>query len=116
MNHSHQNATPGRIVSALLADDPEMLDLVEEFVNGLTNRADNFRQAHQRLDWDRLTALAHQLKGAGGSYGYPDLSTLGATMESSFRIHSAEQFASWMEQLESLSAAARAGLPSSPPD
>lgn len=106
---------PRKLVSAVLADEPDIYDLVEEFVDGLTSRIDEFQQAYQQLDWDRLTVLAHQLKGAGGSYGYPDLSALAAAMESCFRNHSAEQFSAWMEQLVCLSAAARAGLQDSQP-
>jgi HPt (histidine-containing phosphotransfer) domain-containing protein len=102
---------PDRLVSDLLRDDPETRDLVEEFVEGLTGRVAQLRQAYERLDWGTLTTLAHQLKGAGGSYGYSDLSRLCATMEAAFRTHSADQFATWMSQLEQLIAAARAGLP-----
>jgi len=106
----HPAATPDKLVSGLLLDDPDMYDLVEEFVDGLTGRLAEFRQAYQRLDWDNLTRLAHQLKGAGGSFGYPDLSSLAATMERAFRLHSGNEFASWIKRLERLIGAARAGL------
>jgi len=107
---SEQATIPDRLVSALLLDDPEMSDLVEEFVDGLSGRMDALRQAYDQLDWDRLTMLAHQFKGAGGSYGYADLSRLAKTMEDAFRAHSAGQFEEWMTQLGKLIAAARAGL------
>jgi HPt (histidine-containing phosphotransfer) domain-containing protein len=97
-------------VSDLLVDDPDMLDIVEEFVEGLETRLDEFRQAFEQLDWDHLTKLAHQLKGAGGSYGYAKLSNLARDMEAGFRACSAGQFVEWIAQFEKLIAAARAGL------
>jgi HPt (histidine-containing phosphotransfer) domain-containing protein len=108
-------AVQNKIVSELLLDDPEMYDLVEEFVNSLADRATELRQAYEQLDWDYLTTLAHQLKGAGGSYGYAELSELCATMETAFRTHSADEFAAWITQLERLIAAANAGLQSTEP-
>lgn len=110
MSTDGQAAIPDRLVSALLADDPDLLDLVEEFVEGLGQRAEELRQAFEQLDWDCLVKIAHQLKGAGGSYGYGDLSKLAKEMEDAFRAHSAEHFARQMTQFEQLIAAAWAGL------
>ena len=110
MSASEPASTQMKIVSDLLRDDPEMYDLVEEFVGGLTDRVNEFRRAYERLDWNNLTTLAHQLKGAGGSYGYSELSKLCAQMETAFRAHSADDFTAWIGQLEQLIAAAHAGL------
>ncbi len=110
MSTPEQATIPDRLVSALLLDDPEMSDLVEEFVDGLSGRMDALRQAYEQLDWDRLTMLAHQLKGAGGSYGYAELSVFARKIESAFQTHSADQFADWMAQFAKLIAAARSGL------
>jgi len=103
-------AIPDKLVSDLLVDDPDVFDLVEGFVEGLSRRLNEFRQAFEQHDWDNLARLAHQLKGAGGSYGYADLSRLAKTMEDAFRAHSAGQFEEWMTRLEKLIAAAHAGL------
>jgi HPt (histidine-containing phosphotransfer) domain-containing protein len=110
VNSANTTTLPGTLTSDLLRDDPEMHDLVQEFIDGLPGRIADLRQAQGRLDWDVLAKLAHQLKGAGGSYGYPDLSRLGAQMEEHFRAHSIGSFSHWMEQLEHLTGAARAGL------
>jgi len=98
------------LVSQLLADDPDLRDLVEEFVNELPERLQNIRVAYEALDWERLARLAHQLKGAGGSYGYPDISRLAAEMEAAFRRQDAGDFPRWMERLAGLAEAARRGL------
>jgi len=99
-----------KLVSLLMQEDPELRDIVEEFVNGLASRLEELKHAYETLDWDQLTTLAHRLKGAGGSYGYPDISQLCAEMEKSFRDHRADAFTSYSEQLNKLAAAAIAGL------
>lgn len=110
MSGSDPANCPQKLVSGLLLEDPDLRDIVAEFVDGLTERIAELKQAYERLDWELLTSLAHQLKGAGGSYGYPDLSDLGATMEQHFRAGSAGSFTYWLQELEQLTTAARAGL------
>lgn len=101
---------PARLISQLLLEEADLRDLVEEFVSELPRRLSELRQAFERLDWSRLISLAHQLKGAAGSYGYPDISAVAAAMESAFRTHHAECFGQWASELERLTAAASAGL------
>lgn len=101
---------PKKLISELLADDPDMKDIVEDFVNGLDERLRELQDAHTKLDWQMMAMLAHRLKGAGGSYGYPPISTLGGTMESSFKAQQPGEFETWMQQLNDLVAAAKAGL------
>jgi len=97
-------------VSNLLAEEPDLRDLVENFVNGLDDRLSRLRSACEKLDWQQLVLLTHQLKGAAGSYGYPQLSELAATMEQAVRARTADQLSDWLRQLEQLVAAAHAGL------
>jgi len=99
-----------RLVSQLLLEDADLRDIVEEFVEGLTARMDELKAAHERMDWDELAMLAHRLKGAAGSYGYPDISQLCARMEQAFGAHQADSFATWLAELSDLLHAAREGL------
>ncbi len=64
-----------------LADDPDMLPLVHEFLRLLPDRMalfDSHREPEQR---SALASAAHQLKGAAGGYGYMSLSELARTVE-----------------------------------
>lgn len=110
MNSSGLTATIEPLVSHLLAEDEGLRDIVEEFVTGLSDRMAELRTAHEQLDWEMLRTLAHRLKGAGGSYGYPDLSELGKRMEDNFKAQRADDFVAWIQQFERLTAAASAGL------
>lgn len=99
------------LVSQLLLDDPDLADVVAEFVGELPGRISELRTAFDTLDWELLRTLAHRLKGAGGSYGYPDVSRLAATMEDAFREHRSDSFGEWINELQQLASAAQAGLP-----
>jgi HPt (histidine-containing phosphotransfer) domain-containing protein len=104
------SSPPQRIVSQMLLQDSDLRDLVEEFVAALPRRLDEIRRAFEQLDWTQLAMLTHRLKGAGGSYGYPQLSRLAAEMEQGFLTRQAERFADWARQFEQLVAAFSAGL------
>ncbi len=63
------------------ADDPEMSDLVELFVEELPDRIQALQESFEKSQFDQLRHLAHQIKGAGGGYGYPILSTVAGELE-----------------------------------
>ena len=103
---------PQLLISQLLLEDEDLRDIVEEFVDGLETRLAEIRQAYDQMDWDAMSRLAHQLKGAGGSYGYPDISQVAASMEQGFRVQDASNFDDWFNDLTELTTAARQGLQS----
>ena len=106
-----ETTVPGMISSDLLRTDPDLLDIVQEFLDGIPTRIAELQAAFAAKNFETLEILAHRLKGAGGSYGYAELSALGAMMEQQFKAHSAGGFPNWMKQLEQLSEAAKRGLP-----
>ncbi|MFN0136854.1 MAG: Hpt domain-containing protein [Phycisphaerae bacterium] len=110
MSEQNPPLSASKLISELLADDPDLREVVEEFVEGLDGRMREIQTAYQKLDWQMLGMLAHRLKGAGGSYGYPAISMLGRTMETSFKAQQPGEFTAWMEQLDQLVKAAKAGL------
>ncbi len=81
--HGGQNASRGAddVLISDLADDPDMLPLVHEFLHQLSDRMalfDSHRELEQR---SALASAAHQLKGAAGGYGYMSISELARTVE-----------------------------------
>ena len=70
-----------RIASELVREDPSCADLVEEFLAGLATRLKSMETAIRDADLTTLRTAAHQLKGSGGGYGYPELTRLAAELE-----------------------------------
>jgi hypothetical protein len=58
-------------------------DLRRRFVNGLPARLQALEAAQVAGDPQALSELAHDLKGAGGSFGHPELSAIGRRLERS---------------------------------
>ena len=63
------------------ADDADLVELIDEFAAGLEADVESMRKALENGGHDGLRRLAHQMKGAGGSYGYPMLTEAAKTVE-----------------------------------
>ncbi|MBL8763337.1 MAG: Hpt domain-containing protein [Phycisphaerae bacterium] len=64
------------------AQDPEMREIVGLFINEMPTRIAAMRSAWEGQRLEELRRLAHQLKGAGGGYGFPDLGSAAGGLES----------------------------------
>lgn len=67
------------------AADPTLLPLIRDYVAELPSRIAELRQALEAGMLDRVSSLAHQLRGIGGSYGYPALTESGGLIEDAIR-------------------------------
>ena len=65
--------TADAIFSELPTDDPDLREIVEEFVDCLHAKLPAMQAANARGDLAELARLAHWLKGSGGSAGFPIL-------------------------------------------
>lgn len=74
-----------------LMEQPNLARLVEWFVRGLRIRLIAMEHAWRAEAWDELAHLAHQLKGAGASYGYKPISEAAAALETAARENAAQQ-------------------------
>lgn len=62
-------------------DDPDMLEIVREFADELPERREAMQASLASGDLEGLCTLAHQLKGAGGGYGFPQITEAAAELE-----------------------------------
>ncbi len=74
-------APPSALVVSELADDAEKGDLVERFVGGLAAKATQIEEAFAANDRETVRRVAHQLRGAGGGYGFPSITAAAARLE-----------------------------------
>jgi signal transduction histidine kinase/CheY-like chemotaxis protein len=72
----------GEIVSTV-ADDPVMAEVLGEFVANLSVEVASLRSLVQANDLTHLRHAVHQIKGAGGSYGFQCISDAAAVAEQS---------------------------------
>ena len=68
-----------------LAVDPDLAELVDVFVNEVPDRVARMQKLAAGHDWEGLRRLAHQLRGAAGSYGFGDVTPFAARLESNLK-------------------------------
>ncbi len=90
-------------------NDADLVELIDEFVAGLEGDIRAMRKALESGDYDGLRRLAHQMKGAGGSYGYPMLTKAAKIIEAVAKAKDVETGKTALDKLESLCLAAYRG-------
>lgn len=68
-------------VHSSFASDPDMVEIVREFALELPGRADGLERLLASQALDELRVTAHQLKGAGGGYGFDEITQLAGALE-----------------------------------
>lgn len=95
------------VESTLPTDDVEFLEIVQMFVDRLSGRLIEMRDAAARQDYAELAILGHWLKGAGGTAGFPDLTASGAAVEQCAKSRDAEGVAAKLAELKSVASRIR---------
>lgn len=75
--------------------DPDLADLIPEFLDRRQQDVSELLNAVQRMDFQTVTTIGHQMKGSGSGYGFDYLSELGEKIEE-------EAMASRMEKIPDL--------------
>jgi CheY-like chemotaxis protein/HPt (histidine-containing phosphotransfer) domain-containing protein len=95
---SHPVESTGPI---LVEPPPDLEELVPEYLSERKTEVNVFRNLMEKSDFESIRILAHNLKGNGRSFGFPELTDIGAAMESSAREAGAATLARQLEQLAS---------------
>ncbi len=66
-------------------DDLDMMEIVQEFADELPGRAESAETLLRDGDLSELQRLAHQLKGAGGGYGFDAITEVAAALEQALK-------------------------------
>jgi histidine phosphotransfer protein HptB len=66
-----------------LANDPDLGEIVDMFVDEMPERVTLIQQLLEASDWEGVRRAAHQLKGSAGSHGFMPISPVAATVEQS---------------------------------
>jgi HPt (histidine-containing phosphotransfer) domain-containing protein len=84
------------------ADDADLVELIDEFAAGLEEEVKTMRKVLEGGDYDGLRRLAHQMKGAGGSYGYPMLTETAKILENAAKSRDVEAGTTALDEFEVL--------------
>ncbi|MBE0623045.1 MAG: Hpt domain-containing protein [Burkholderiales bacterium] len=85
----------------IIAVDAQIAALVPRFLANRAADVGKIRAALARADFEAVRVAAHGMKGAGGGYGFPEISRLGAEMEEGARQCDAAAVDALVASLES---------------
>ncbi len=68
-------------IRSIYEDDPDMLEIVREFAAELPGRIAELESKLEAGSLRELQTMAHQLKGAGGGYGFGPVTDAAAVLE-----------------------------------
>jgi len=91
------------LVSTLPTQDPDFREIVAEFVERLRQQLTAMQQALKREDFQELSRLAHWLKGAGGTAGFPAFTQPARELETLARDQQCDQIEAALAELLQLS-------------
>lgn len=77
--------TQSDLIHSELGDPEAFGEIVELFLEQLPKRLDQLEAFLNSADYRQLALFTHQLKGAGGGYGYPGLTQRAAKLEAEAR-------------------------------
>ena len=90
------------IVSELLAEEPDMIELVSYFIDRLPGYQSAMKDAAAAHDFGRIGTCAHDLKAVGGGYGYPSLLALATAFEAAVAVENEPAVLRLVEDFDAL--------------
>jgi CheY-like chemotaxis protein/HPt (histidine-containing phosphotransfer) domain-containing protein len=106
---THTRASSADGIQSQFADDPDMADVIEQFLARLPGTMTAMTESLERSGHEDLRRLAHQLKGAGGGYGYPSLTEQARKLEDATRSADVEAERLALTELMALARSVLAG-------
>jgi HPt (histidine-containing phosphotransfer) domain-containing protein len=91
------------IISTILKDEPEYADLVEVFVKRLPPTVSKAQQLFNEKNWPQFQKEIHDLKGMGGSYGFPMVTELAGNIGIQLRNDNTVAVQGLLQELEVIS-------------
>lgn len=95
-----------------LAEDPDLAEIVEMFVDEMPERIETMLDCLQSEDWEGLRRASHQLKGAAGSYGFSTITPCAGKLEAAVKQTQPEtEIRRAVDELVAMCRSVRAGTP-----
>ncbi len=106
---SQPSASHPEIIRSSSGDDPDLAEIIGQFVEKLPTQITAMAKALANNDYDELRILAYRLKGSGGGYGYACLTEVARTVEAAAKASDTEAATLALNELRKLVDAIVAG-------
>src|SRR6185437_8742635 len=91
---------PTDSLRSAFATDPDMKEVLGEFIGALPGQVSRIADLLREQSMEELRRIVHQLKGAGGGYGFGPITKLAASAE--HRIKSGDPLTTISAEVEAL--------------
>jgi PAS domain S-box-containing protein len=89
----------GRKDAILVRADPKFTDLIPGFLQNRRHDVIAMLDALDRGDFEAVESLGHGMKGAGGSWGFQDITDIGAALEHAAKSADSDASRKWVGEL-----------------
>lgn len=77
-------------------------EAIAKYLERRVTDIENCRTALQSGNLTVLETVGHQLKGNGSTFGFPEISTVGQSLEQAAKEHDNDAALHWVDELESI--------------
>ena len=81
-------------------DDDEWAEMQEMYINHTSKKLKNIKENLDSAAFDSLRTFGHNIKGSGGMYGFNEITSRGAAIESAAMNENLEDIKSHLDALE----------------
>ena len=81
-------------------DDDEWAEMQEMYINHTSKELKNIKENLDSAVFDSLRTFGHNIKGSGGMYGFDEITSRGAEIESAAMNENLEDIKSHLDALE----------------
>lgn len=85
MSVNQGTTTAGQPLRSTLANDPDMHELIQLYIQDLPTRLDGIRAAMLTGNLNEVRRLSHQLRGASAGFGFAPIGLLAAEVEETIK-------------------------------
>lgn len=101
-NTENKTSIEPPIISPILEEEPDLLEILEMFINRLPGMLTNICEAHESKNYAELGELIHDMKGTCGNFGYDALYELSIEIENLIRAKEYSQISVKLIDVEKL--------------
>ncbi len=96
---SASSADTARQEMAMVRTNPKFADLIEVFLQNVRHNVTTMLLALERDDFETVAFLGHGIRGAGGMFGFPEITDIGAALEIAAESGDASASKQWIGEL-----------------
>ena len=87
------------VIRSEFAGDADFGEVLDGFIDAIPERCRLLADLHHAGSIEELGRVAHQLKGAGGGYGFPEISEAAASLQQACRDNDASRIEGCLAEL-----------------